>query len=52
VTEVHLAFLVGGATVDQDGREFEATATLFADHASFFGHYQDAARDGVSRGPA
>jgi hypothetical protein len=44
--------LLGGAAIYQDGRKFEATATLFADHASFFGHYQDAAPDGVSSGPA
>jgi hypothetical protein len=52
MTEVHLAFL-GVATIYQDGRKFDATATLFAeDDGSFFGHYQDAAPDGVSSGRA
>jgi hypothetical protein len=52
MTDVHLAFL-GGATIYQDGRKFEATATLFTeDDGSFFGHYQDAVPDGVASGRA
>jgi hypothetical protein len=53
--EVRLAFL-GGATIYQDGRKFDATATLFAeghppDH-SWFGHYDSATPDGIASGVA
>jgi len=52
VSHVHLSFL-GGATIYQDGRKFEASATLFTeDDGSFFGHYVDAVPDGVATGRA
>jgi hypothetical protein len=62
--EIRLAFL-GGATIYQGDRKFEATATLFAAEGpqpveSFFGHYDgvtpnssyEAAPDGVESGAA
>jgi hypothetical protein len=47
---------MGGATIYQGERKFEATATLFADgeqpSPSFFGHYEQASPRGVVSGPA
>ncbi len=53
--DLRLTFL-GGATIYQDGRKFEATATLFAeggrDRESLFGHYDSASPDGLFSGAA
>jgi hypothetical protein len=50
-----LAFL-GGATIYQDGRKFDVTATLYAEGtppaSSFFGHYHDAVPEGIQSGTA
>jgi len=47
---------LGGATIYQGDRKFEATATLFAEEdqpgESFFGHYDAATPDGVASGSA
>ena len=52
MTDVLLAFL-GDAAIYQDGRKFDATATLFAeDDGSYFGHYASAVPDGLASGPA
>jgi hypothetical protein len=53
--DLHLAFL-GGATIYQDGRKFDVTATLYTEGippaSSFFGHYQDAVPEGIHSGTA
>ena len=47
---------IGVATVKQDGRRFDAYATVFAEGespaASFFGHYSSAAPEGLRDGAA
>jgi hypothetical protein len=54
-TDPRLAFL-GTATIYQNGRRFEATATLYAEGespaSSFFGHYQGASPHGLRSGTA
>jgi hypothetical protein len=53
--DLRLAFL-GGATIYQDGRKFDVTATLYAEGPtptdSFFGHYEGAVPEGIASGAA
>jgi hypothetical protein len=53
--EIRLVFL-GGATIYQGDRKFDADTTLFAEGPqpaeSFFGHYDGAIPDGVESGAA
>ena len=54
-TELRLAFL-GGATIYQEERKFDVTATLYAEGPapaeSFFGHYDLATPEGILSGAA